>query len=120
MRRSRPAGWLTSRGTFEFDWREQMARLSKRAKISEPEISTPQTDAFIGRDLILAHKRESEEIADTLTIGQGVQYYDGGLRYGTVHILPEADEKRYGQVCILSVTKRTVWVAGRDIRPLEK
>jgi hypothetical protein len=93
-----------------------MARkLTKREK-PEP---LPQTDAVVGRELLGDQKRESEEMADTLTEGETVQYYDSGWRVGKVDALPESDELRYGQVRIVHAQTGRVWVAGRDVRKIK-
>jgi guanyl-specific ribonuclease Sa len=70
----------------------------------------------VGRDLQALYQRQNEEVADTLSEGEAVQYWDDGLRYGTVEKLPAADEKRYGDVRILHAQTGRVWVAGRDVR----
>ena len=92
-----------------------MERLSKRTK-PEP---LPQTDAFVGRDLLDQHRRENETAADLLVEGQAVTYYDDGWRYGHVETLPAADEKKYGQVRILHAQTGRVWIEARDIRRID-
>lgn len=92
-----------------------MARLSKRTKV-EPE---SRTDAVVGRELEVKYRRESEAMADTLTEGEQVQYWDGGWRVGHVDKLPDADEPRYGEVRIIHAQTGRVWVAARDVRKIK-
>ena len=94
-----------------------MGRMTRRTK--EPEAPAPQTDAFVGRELIESHQHESEALADTLSLGETVQYYSEGWRVGKVDLLPDADEPEYGQVRILRLPKGTLWVAGRDVRKIK-
>jgi hypothetical protein len=93
-----------------------MAKMTKRTTEQDPE---PKKDAFVGRELGVENRKQNEEVADTLTVGEGVQFYSEGWRYGTVDTLPAADEKRYGQIRIRHPTTGAVWVAGRDVRKLE-
>lgn len=97
-----------------------MARMTKRTK--EVESATPQTDAVVGRELLETYRHQNEEMADRLTVGQAVQFFDDGWRWGHVDEggLPESDEKKYGQVRILHPTTGRVWVAGRDVKPQEQ
>jgi hypothetical protein len=92
-----------------------MPRLSKR-KAPEPE---PQTDAVIGRDLCEQYRLENEAMADQLTVGEAVQYYDEGWRYSHIAELPESDEPKYGHVRVESTKRRAVWVEARDVRRLK-
>jgi len=76
------------------------------------------TNATVGRALQEMYRRLNEAMADRLTEGQPVQYYDEGWRFGHVEKLPESDENRYGQVRIVHQATGRVWVDGRDIKPL--
>ena len=96
-----------------------MGRMTKRTKEPESE-PQPQTDAVVGRELQVHYQHENEEMADTLTEGEVVQYYDSGWRVGTVETLPAADEKKYGQVRIVHAQTGRVWVAGRDVRKIKR
>ena len=91
-----------------------MAKMTKRT--TEPE---PKTDAFVGRELGVENRKQNEEMADSLVLGQPCQFYADGWRYGHVDQLPASDEKKYGQVRILHPTTGPIWVAGRDVRKLE-
>jgi hypothetical protein len=93
-----------------------MARMTKRT--AEPKPEEPQTDVVVGRELLEARRRESEEMADTLSEGEAVTYYDDGWRYGHVEKLPASDEKRYGEVRIMHQSTGRIWVAARDVRRL--
>jgi len=90
-----------------------MARMTKR---ETPKEEAPQTDAVVGRELLDARRLESEAVADTLTEGETVQYYDDGWRVGKVEKLPAADEPRYGQVRIVHQSTGRIWVEARDVR----
>jgi hypothetical protein len=90
--------------------------MTKRTKEPPP----PQTDAFVGRDLLSDYKRENEEMVDTLVEGETVQYYSEGWRVGKVEMLPDADEVKYGQVRILHAQTGRVWVPGRDVKKIQK
>lgn len=91
-----------------------MAKMTKRT--TEPE---PKKDAFVGRELGVENRKQNEEMADSLVLGQPCQFYADGWRYGHVDQLPASDEKKYGQVRILHPTTGPIWVAGRDVRKLE-
>ena len=93
-----------------------MPRLTKRVVKEEPP---PRTDANVGRELQEFYRHQNEAVADKLTVGEGVEYWDDGWRYGKVDKLPESDEARYGQVRIMHQITGTVWVDGRDIKPLK-
>lgn len=93
-----------------------MARLNKRNK-PEP---LPQTDANVGREIQRDNKEKNEQQTDRLQVGQHVQYWDEGWRYGTVDKLPLADETRYGEVRIRHNITGTVWIEGADIKPLDQ
>jgi hypothetical protein len=88
-----------------------------RTKKSKPE-PEPRTDVVVGRGLLERYRRQSEEMADRLEVGQAVQYFDDGWRYGTVETLPDADHQKYGSVRLVHAATGRIWVAGRDIKPL--
>jgi hypothetical protein len=92
---------------------------TQSSRADDEGVTDKMDDVTVGRDLLQDYRRQSEAVVDTLVEGQGVQFYDNGWRYGTVDSLPAADEKRYGQVRILHPTTGTIWIAGRDVRPLE-
>jgi hypothetical protein len=93
-----------------------MAKMTKRTTEQDPE---PKKDAFVGRELGVENRKQNEEMADSLVLGQPCQFYADGWRYGHVDQLPASDEKKYGQVRILHPTTGPIWVAGRDVRKLE-
>ena len=93
-----------------------MARMTKRKTEPEPVEPVAQTDAIVGRELVDMYRHQNEEAADKLAVGQAVQFYDSGWRYGHVDALPESDEPKYGKVRIVHPTTGRVWVEARDVR----
>jgi hypothetical protein len=90
----------------------------KKAQPEEAIKAGRRPDMDIGRDLMEKTRRQNEMMTDQLQIGQTVQYYAEGWRIGNIDRLPIADEKRYGEVRVVHKMTGTVWVDGRDVRPL--
>ena len=72
----------------------------------------------IGRDLQVEQNEEAVEAVSEFTIGQPVQYYDKGWRFGHVAEIPSRGLRR-GMIQIHHAITGNVWVQGTNVKAIE-
>jgi len=78
-----------------------------------------RTLAQLGRDAAQLTREENIEAVIGFEIGEALQYYDRGWRYGHLREVGQRGKRR-GMVCVEHPTTGTVWIEARDLKKLKK